>query len=159
MTFAYQWQRCPRTGTTCTAIVGATRSTYTLAAADVGRRIRLSVTAANVAGPTAAQSSITGAVTATAPTAIRQVNGNARANRLTGTARAERIDGKGGNDRIDGKGGKDVLIGGTGNDTILAADGIAETISCGPGRDRVTADRTDKLSGCERVTRRPARRR
>ena len=159
MTFAYQWQRCPRTGTTCTAIVGATRNTYTLAAADVGRRIRLSVTAANVAGPTAAQSSITGVVAATAPTAIRQVNGNARANRLTGTARAERIDGKGGNDRIDGKGGKDVLIGGTGNDTILAADGIAETINCGPGRDRVTADRTDKLSGCERVTRRPARRR
>ncbi len=159
MTFAYQWQRCPQTGTTCTAIVGATRSTYTLAAADVGRRIRLLVTAANVAGPTAAQSSITRVVAATAPTAIRRMNGNARANRLTGTARAERIDGKGGNDRIDGKGGKDIVIGGTGNDTILAADGIAETINCGPGRDRVTADRSDKLTGCERVTRRPARRR
>ena len=159
MTFAYQWQRCPRTATACTAIVGATRSTYTLAAADVGRRIRLSVTAANVAGPTAAQSTITRSSRRRRPPAIRQVNGNARANRLTGTARAERIDGKGGNDRIDGKGGKDVLIGGTGNDTILAADGIAETINCGPGRDRVIADRSDKLSGCERVTRRPARRR
>jgi hypothetical protein len=159
MTHSYQWQRCPRTTTACTAIAGATRSTYTLVAADVDRRIRLSVNAANGAGSTAAMSAISKVVTAAAPVAVRRVNGNARANRLTGTARAERIDGKGGNDRIDGKGGKDVLIGGTGNDTILAADGIAETINCGRGRDRVTADRSDKLTGCERVTRRPARRR
>ncbi len=159
MTFSYQWQRCPRTRHACTAIAGATRSTYTLVAADVGRRIRLQVTAANGAGSASATSAIPKVVTATAPAAIRQINGNARANRLTGTARAERIDGKGGNDRIDGKGGKDVLIGGTGNDTIMAADGIAETINCGAGRDRVTADRTDKLSGCERVTRRTAARR
>jgi hypothetical protein len=158
MTYSYQWQRCPRTTTACTAIAGATRSTYTLAAADVGRRIRLSVNAANGAGATAATSAISKVVAAKAPAAIRQVNGNARANRLIGTARAERIDGKGGNDYIDGKGGKDVLIGGAGNDRILAADGIAETVNCGPGRDRVTADRSDKLTGCERVTRRPARR-
>jgi uncharacterized protein YukE len=159
MTFSYQWQRCPRTTTACTPIAGATRSTYTLAAADVSRRIRLTVSAANGAGSTAATSAISKVVAAKAPAAIRRINGNARANRLTGTARAERIDGKGGNDRIDGKGGKDVLIGGTGNDTILAADGIAETVNCGPGRDRVTADRSDRLIGCERVTRRPARRR
>ena len=84
---------------------------------------------------------------------MRRINGTARADRLTGTSGAERIDGKGGSDRIEGKGGKDVLIGGAGNDTILAFDGIAETITCGPGKDFAMADRIDKVSGCEVVTR------
>ena len=109
-------------------------------------------------GSRAATSGISKVVAAKAPAAaLRRINGTARADRLTGTARAERIDGKGGNDRIDGKGGKDVLIGGAGNDTILAFDGIAETITCGPGKDFAMADRTDKVSGCERVTRKGAK--
>jgi hypothetical protein len=154
MTYSYQWLRCPATGTACVAVHGSTTANYKLGTADVGKRIRLVVTAGNGAGSTAASSAITAIVKATAPAAVRAVNGNAKANRLTGTARAERIDGKGGNDRIDGRGGKDTLIGGTGNDTIMAADGIAETVSCGPGRDTAVVDRSDKVSGCEKVTRR-----
>jgi hypothetical protein len=43
---------------------------------------------------------------------------------------------------------------GGGNDTISARDGTRDTIDCGGGRDKVTADRTDKVSSnCERVTR------
>jgi hypothetical protein len=49
------------------------------------------------------------------------------------------------------------MSGGGGNDTISAADGVAETIDCGPGIDTVVADLggngvTDTRIGCENVT-------
>ncbi|MGE5690260.1 MAG: hypothetical protein ACM33B_06855, partial [Pseudomonadota bacterium] len=157
MTYSYQWQRCAKTGTACTPIAHASSATYLLVAADVGKRIRLAVTAGNAAGSTVATSGITALVRATAPAAVRIVNGTRKADRLVGTAAAERIDGKAGDDRIDGRGGKDVLVGGTGNDTILAADGIAETVDCGKGKDRAVVDRTDRVRGCEQVTRKGAK--
>ncbi|HEY1540161.1 MAG TPA: hypothetical protein VGF63_12240 [Solirubrobacteraceae bacterium] len=46
-TYGYQWTRC---ATVCTAISGATSSTYTLAAPDVGQNIGVTVTATNAAG-------------------------------------------------------------------------------------------------------------
>jgi Ca2+-binding RTX toxin-like protein len=157
MTFSYQWQRCPATGTACTPIALATRSTYVLAAADVNRRIRLLVTAGNVAGSTQALSAISVRVAARAPAASRgrTIRGNAGANRLTGTNFADTIHGLGGNDIINPRGGRDRVFAGAGNDTIAALDGAKDTIDCGSGRrDRVTADRMDTLRGCERVTRR-----
>jgi hypothetical protein len=42
---------------------------------------------------------------------------------------------------------------GPGDDTVHAANGRAETVRCGPGRDRVGADFDDVLLGCERVRR------
>jgi hypothetical protein len=45
--------------------------------------------------------------------------------------------------------GKDKLNGGPGNDTITSKDGIAESVNCGSGRDKVKADKKDKLKGCE----------
>jgi hypothetical protein len=45
----------------------------------------------------------------------------------------------------------DVILAGAGNDRIHAADGHTDRIDCGPGRDTVWADRTDELTGCERV--------
>src|SRR4051812_37602878 len=47
VTFDYQWQRCDAAGQACTAIPGATTSTYTPGADDVAYRLMLSVTAAN----------------------------------------------------------------------------------------------------------------
>ena len=41
---------------------------------------------------------------------------------------------------------------GAGNDTIKAKNKKRETIDCGPGKDKVTADKTDKLKGCETKT-------
>lgn len=158
MTYSYQWQRCPRTGTTCTPVALATKSSYVLVAADVGRRMRLLVTAGNAAGSTQATSAISAVVAAKAPATTKSIRGSARNDRLVGTNRAETISGLGGNDRIDGKGGKDVLLGGAGNDTIVATDGAVDTVDCGPGTDRATVDRADKVKRCERVTRRPARR-
>lgn len=47
----------------------------------------------------------------------------------------------------------DVILAGAGNDKVHANDGHTDRVSCGPGRDEVWADRSDKLSGCERVHR------
>jgi Tol biopolymer transport system component len=172
MTFSYQWQRCPLTGTICTPIPLATRSTYVLTAADVNKRIRLQVTAANAAGTTQALSAISGKVGALTPAVPKKINGTARADRLKGTGAPEIIRGGGGNDtitagggadaaygdagndRVDGGPGRDKLFGGTGNDAIVATDGAVDTIDCGAGKDQVRADRKDVVRKCEKVTRR-----
>jgi hypothetical protein len=55
--------------------------------------------------------------------------------------------------RICGLLGNDT-INGAGNDTIGARNGKRETVDCGAGkRDRATADRRDKVRGCEKVER------
>jgi hypothetical protein len=48
---------------------------------------------------------------------------------------------------------RNVLEGGSGNDTVVARDKAVDTIRCGAGRDTVTADRIDVLTGCEIVRR------
>jgi hypothetical protein len=53
----YQWQRCSSTGEACAAISGATAPSYTLASADLGHTLRVSVVANNVAGASAPASS------------------------------------------------------------------------------------------------------
>jgi hypothetical protein len=47
----------------------------------------------------------------------------------------------------------DVINGGAGNDKIHANDGHTDRVNCGPGRDTVWADRSDRLTGCEIVHR------
>jgi hypothetical protein len=55
--FSYRWQRCSANGTGCSNIGGATNVDYTLAGADVGRTVRVVVTAKNSAGSSTAASS------------------------------------------------------------------------------------------------------
>ena len=83
--------------------------------------------------------------------------------RLYGDAGNDTVDGELGNDLVDGGAGADRLTGGDGRDRIVgragadrinSADGARDTIDCGKGRDRVTADRRDRVKGCERVKRR-----
>jgi len=62
ITYAYTWQRCDANGTGCAAIGGATATTYTLVAADVGNTIRVLVVATNVDGSAQAFSSPTAQV-------------------------------------------------------------------------------------------------
>jgi hypothetical protein len=62
--YAYQWQDCNTTGTSCTAIAGATASTRTLAASDVGHTLRVVVKAANAGGSAEATSGATAVVAA-----------------------------------------------------------------------------------------------
>jgi secreted trypsin-like serine protease len=54
LSFADHWQRC---GSTCSNITAATGSTYTLATADVGLRVRVVVNASNSVGSAQATSS------------------------------------------------------------------------------------------------------
>lgn len=62
--YAYQWLRCPTTGSGgngegCTAISGATFRRYTVRQADVDRRLRVHVTATNSEGSARATSNAT----------------------------------------------------------------------------------------------------
>ncbi len=55
--FSYRWQRCdPNSGTNCANIGGATSVTYRLRQADVGRSVRVLVTARNADGARTANS-------------------------------------------------------------------------------------------------------
>jgi hypothetical protein len=77
--FAYQWLDCNSSGAGCSAISGATSSSYKLGAGDVGDTVEVVVTATNTGGSTPATSGPTGVVLIAAP-----VNTSAPA--ISGTA-------------------------------------------------------------------------
>ena len=52
--FSYQWQSCDANGASCANISGATGKIYRVATADVGKRLRVQVTAKNVSGSSSA---------------------------------------------------------------------------------------------------------
>jgi hypothetical protein len=79
ITYTYQWQDGSASTGPFADIVGATSSTYTIPSAEIGKYIRLNVTAANGSGSTTAASSATAAVGGNAPT-------NSVAPALSGTA-------------------------------------------------------------------------
>jgi hypothetical protein len=94
--------------------------------------------------------------------------GGSGADRLRGTQRADTLDGAAGNDLIMGRGGPDQLVGGTGRDRLVGgpgADRIAaeadvarDSVSCGAGRDLVTAELVDRVArDCETVSRQLSR--
>jgi glucose/arabinose dehydrogenase len=62
LAFAYQWLRCTGPSSGCTPIAGATASSYVAAAADVGDRLRATVTATNTGGSSSATSAATSPV-------------------------------------------------------------------------------------------------
>ena len=61
--YAYQWQDCNSSGSSCVNISGATSSTYTLQASDVGDTIDVIVTASNADGSSSATAAYLGPVT------------------------------------------------------------------------------------------------
>jgi hypothetical protein len=48
--------------------------------------------------------------------------------------------------------GRNRVAGGPGRDVVEVANARRDIVRCGPGRDRVSADRADRLVGCERRT-------
>ncbi len=99
--------------------------------------------------------------------------GTARADRVKGFAAGDLLDGLGGNDvlrgeagddclfgragkdRLKGGPGRDRLDGGAGKDVLDVRGGGRDRANCGAGRrDRVIADRRDRLRRCERIRRR-----
>jgi hypothetical protein len=65
--FAYQWQSCDGTGSSCGDVAGATASSYAVPASLAGRTFRARVTATNTAGSTSAVSVVSGVVMPPAP--------------------------------------------------------------------------------------------
>jgi len=168
--YSTAWQRCDATVTVC-----RTRSVkglvYKVTAGDLGFRIRFIVVARNSIGNARANSE------ATEPIVLGPAKPKGR--RIVGTNRSEYIAGGGGDDVLSGRGGNDSLAGGkgddrldggdgndyidagpgvdrvdagAGSDTVLVADGQIDTVECGEGNDRVVADASDLLSGCESVS-------
>ncbi len=64
--FDYQWKRCDSAGTGCASVAGATASQYVVGSVDVGRTLRIEVTATTEGGSATAVSPPT-AVVASAP--------------------------------------------------------------------------------------------
>jgi hypothetical protein len=80
ISYKYQWKRCEAADTAngpCVDIALATSSFYTPVAADVGKRLRVQVTASNSLGTTPQNSEVTAVVTAIAPKlrVTPQING------------------------------------------------------------------------------------
>ena len=65
ITYTYQWERCGESGEGCSAISGATASTYTLTESDAASTLRALVTATDEAGSTTAASSVTAVISPT----------------------------------------------------------------------------------------------
>ena len=83
------------------------------------------------------------------------VNGDKGSDRLSGGKGNDKLSGGSGNDRISGGPGRNKVSGGSGNDTINVRNHKRDIVNCGSGRkDRVVADRGDRLRHCERVKRR-----
>jgi hypothetical protein len=80
LSYAYQWQSCNSAGEGCTNISGATGSTYVLGHGDVGKTIRVAVTATNSAGSASSTSEATGVAAVLAPsnTAAPAISGTAQ---------------------------------------------------------------------------------
>ena len=54
---------------------------------------------------------------------------------------------------LSGGKGRNKVYGGPGADVINIADGRRDLAVCGKGRDKVRADKGDRLRGCERIKR------
>src|SRR5207249_676392 len=82
--FTYQWKRCSAAGTNCTPITVATTASHGPSEADVGSTLRVAVTAANAAGPSAPATSapsevVTAAERPPANTGLPAISGVAQA--------------------------------------------------------------------------------
>jgi hypothetical protein len=69
--FAYQWLSCPKGNGACSSIEGATASSYRVETAQIGRKLRVFVTASNAVGTASSTSSASKPVTAGAPVSLQ----------------------------------------------------------------------------------------
>ena len=84
---------------------------------------------------------------------IENAAGGAGGDDLTGNDGTNVLEGGAGADSLTGLGEVDLLFAGPDDDVVNALDGNGETVDCGDGgQDRVDADGTDQLTGCEIAT-------
>jgi dipeptidyl aminopeptidase/acylaminoacyl peptidase len=82
------------------------------------------------------------------------VSGGAGNDTISGGKGNDTLSGGAGNDRITAGPGRNKVSGGAGNDKINVRNHKRDVVNCGAGKkDRVVADKVDKLRGCERVKR------
>lgn len=75
--YTYQWSRAATVGGTYSNITGATSATYNLVSADVGQFLKVTVTAANTGGSSAATSAATIAIPKTDKSAVISIQAGA----------------------------------------------------------------------------------
>jgi Ca2+-binding RTX toxin-like protein len=80
------------------------------------------------------------------------LRGNGGDNTINGREEDDLLVGRRGSDQIVALTGRDTVRAGAARDEVLAANGVRTFVDCGPGRDRVSADRRDRLRRCERVS-------
>lgn len=73
ITYAYQWKACDSSGASCSDLVGETGQTHIVAAAELGKTIRVLVTATNDAGSSTALSEATAVVVTAAAKPVNTV--------------------------------------------------------------------------------------
>jgi hypothetical protein len=71
ITLTYQWTLCEPSGASCASIASATKTTYKATPEDVGRTLRIAVTASNSAGSSSASSNQTATVAPLPPAATK----------------------------------------------------------------------------------------
>jgi hypothetical protein len=111
ITFTYRWRRCDTAGNNCGNIGGATQPTYTLKKADVGKTIRIQVTARNSDGSTVATSAQTAVVQTGTPAPGAGCAGNAPL-QIAGISPPEHlvVDGQSINPNPVGRGANSVTV-------------------------------------------------
>jgi hypothetical protein len=128
--YAYQWQRCDGSGASCAAVAGATGTSYTVVAADVGSTLRVQVTASNSGGSTTASSAATAVVAPPLPanTTLPAITGSAVQGQVLSASQGSWTGSPTGYgyqwQRCDGSGaGCSAIAGATGTSyTVVAAD-------------------------------------
>ena len=68
--YAYQWRSCDSSGANCSDVQGATGTTYTLGAGDIGTTLRVVVTATNSGGSVSVTSQPTDVIGTAVPANI-----------------------------------------------------------------------------------------
>jgi hypothetical protein len=134
--YGYAWEDCDSLGLLCSTIGGATSSTYTLAAGDVGHTVRSVVTATNAGGSMSAGSAQTAVVTvppAPSNTGLPVVSGSAQQGQVLSTSNGSWSNSPSSYaykwEDCDSSGAGCVVIGGaTGSSYTLAAGDVGHTV-------------------------------
>ena len=87
ITFTYQWRSCNSGGGSCSNIAGATGRTYVTRNSDIGRTLRVRVTARNSVGTDTEDSAPTAVINVAAPTGCPGGNGPVNITQLAPPAR------------------------------------------------------------------------
>jgi hypothetical protein len=91
ITFTYTWARCNMAGSDCSAIVAAAGTDYMIREADVGKTLRVQVTATNAAGSVNAVSAQTGIVQQPPPAGIIQLPNGEKSIPASSVGEGERL--------------------------------------------------------------------